>query len=86
MHSKLSFTAHHIRRAYFQTENKYLILFQFEKENSTMVKEHKKKKKKVMANQSFCIFTRSFQLSKTGKFKTDKNKEKNLYIFHLIGT
>lgn len=81
----MSFTVHHVRREdYFQTEPKYLMIFQFEKQDGTMIKEYKKKE---MADQSFCVFIRSFQLAKPGEFKTDKNKE-NIYIsvFHLLST
>lgn len=80
MHSKLSFTAHHIRRTYFQTENKYLILFQFEKKDSTMVKEHKKKKKKIWQTRASVFSQGHFNWAKPGKFKTDKNIEK-IYIY-----
>lgn len=69
MHSKLSFTAHHIRRTYFQTENKYLILFQFEKEDSTMVKEHKKKKKKSYGRPELLYFHKVISIEQNRKIQ-----------------
>lgn len=70
MNYKLGFTAHHVRKeVYFQTEPKYLVIFQSEKQDDIMIKEYEKKKRKRFADQRFCVFTRSFQLSKHRKIQ-----------------
>lgn len=58
MNYKLGFTAHHVRKeVYFQTEPKYLVIFQSEKQDDIMIKEYEKKKKEKDLRTKDSVFS-----------------------------
>lgn len=88
MNYKLGFTAHHVRKeVYFQTEPKYLVIFQSEKQDDIMIKEYEKKKKKKICGPKILCFHKVISTEQTQEnSKLTKIKNIYIYIFHLIGT